>query len=195
MMCHSREANFSLTLHEWQLNRGDQLARWERMDLLRSDPGAPGRGRRGNEAGGGRFARQQPDQRTPPLSALLPREPSQLGRFTPPGDATASLETRARSYLAVNCAHCHTINGGGNSAINFDWLAPVDRMRAIGEPPQHGHFDLTDARVIAPGAAGRSVIIPRVAMRGPGQMPPVGSRVPDTEGVRLLAEWIASLRE
>ena len=29
MMCHSREANFSLTVQESQLNRGDQLARWE----------------------------------------------------------------------------------------------------------------------------------------------------------------------
>jgi glucose/arabinose dehydrogenase len=195
MMCHSRQANFSLTLHEWQLNRGDQLARWERMDLLRVDPAAAGRGRRGNESAGGRFARQQPDQRTPPHSALLPREISQMGRYAPSGDGTASLETRARSYLAVNCAHCHTINGGGNSAIDFDWHVQTDRMRAIGEPPQHGHFDLADARVIAPGDAGRSVIIPRVALRGPGQMPPVGSRVPDTEGVRLLAEWIASLRK
>ena len=95
----------------------------------------------------------------------------------------------------MNCAHCHTINGGGNSAINFDWLAPAERTRANHAPPQHGDFGLTDARVIAPGSAGRSVIIPRVAMRGPGQMPPVGSRVPDAEGVRLLGEWIASLRE
>ena len=36
MMCHTREMNFSLTLHEGQLNRGDQLARWEAMGLLRS---------------------------------------------------------------------------------------------------------------------------------------------------------------
>jgi mono/diheme cytochrome c family protein len=193
MMCHSREANFSLTLHEWQLNRGDQLARWERLGFLRSDAAALARGRRGNEVAM-RSGRQQPDQRTPVPSSLLSRNPEQLGRFTPPHDPGASLEARARSYLAVNCAHCHTINGGGNSAINFDWLVSMDRMRAIGEPPQHGDFGLDDARIIAPGAAGRSVIVPRVAMRGPGQMPPVGSRVPDSEGVQLLMEWIGSMR-
>jgi cytochrome c553 len=194
MMCHSREANFSLTLNEPQLNRGEQLVRWERMGLLRADDAAFGRGRRGND-GGGRFSRQQPDQRTPASSSLLPRNPEQLARFDSIGDLHASLESRARAYLAVNCAHCHTVNGGGNSAIEFDRLVPKERMRAIGEPPQHGDFGLADARVIAPGDANGSVIIPRVAMRGPGQMPPVGSRVPDVEGVRLLMEWIQGMRE
>ena len=132
---------------------------------------------------------------TATVSSLLPANPERLGRFVPPNDAQASLETRARSYLAVNCAHCHTQNGGGNSAMNFDWLIPLERMRAVGERPQHGDFGIVDARVIAPGASGRSVIMPRIAMRGPGQMPPVGSRVPDAEGLRLLADWIASLPE
>jgi hypothetical protein len=194
MMCHSREANFALTLQESQLNRGDQLARWERMGLLRVDPAAFARGRRGND-GGAAAGRQQPDQRTAAVSSLLPRNLEKLGRFAPASDAAATLESRARSYLAVNCAHCHTTNGGGNSSIEFDWLVSLDRMRAIGESPQHGDFELPDARVIAPGAANRSVIIPRVAMRGPGQMPPVGSRVPDAEGVQLLMAWIESLRK
>jgi hypothetical protein len=79
--------------------------------------------------------------------------------------------------------------------MNFTWQLPRERMRTIGEPPQHGEFELKDARIVAAGAPERSVILPRVAMRGPGQMPPVGSRVPDSEGVRLLGEWIASLRE
>ena len=72
---------------------------------------------------------------------------------------------------------------------------PRERMRAVGERPQHGDFELADARVIAPGAANRSVIVPRVAMRGPGQMPPVGTRVPDAEGVQLLMAWIESMRK
>jgi glucose/arabinose dehydrogenase len=175
MMCHSREANFALTIHESQLNVGDQLARWERLALLRTDPAVFDRGRRPMDAGA-RSGRQQPDQRTPATSALLPRAPERLGKFAAPHDAHAPLESRARNYLAVNCAHCHTQNGGGNSAMNFDWLVPVERMRAIGEAPQHGDFGLADARVIARGAPGRSVLIPRIAMRGPSQMPPVGIR-------------------
>lgn len=192
MMCHTREANFSLSLHEFQLNRGDQLVRWEQRGLLRTDVGGLERARRRGEASP-RFSRPQPNQRAAKPSALLPRNPENLGTFGASSATPASLEVRARNYLAVNCAHCHTLNGGGNSVMNFDWLVSESGMRAIGEPPQHGDFGLPNARVIASGAPGQSVLIPRVAMRGPGQMPPVGSRSSDPDGVRLLAEWIASL--
>ncbi|HUR58066.1 MAG TPA: PQQ-dependent sugar dehydrogenase, partial [Opitutaceae bacterium] len=97
MMCHSREANFALTMHEAQLNHGDQLSRWERLGLVRTDPANFTRGRRGNEA------RPQPEQRAPVVTTLLPRSPERLGRFAPAGDTGASLETRARNYLGANC--------------------------------------------------------------------------------------------
>jgi glucose/arabinose dehydrogenase/mono/diheme cytochrome c family protein len=193
MMCHSREAGFALTLHEGQLNHGNQLAVWEAMGLLQVDLPAVERGRRG--AGeGGRNVRPQPGQRRFQRTTLLPRSPEELMRYAPAAATDASLEVRARSYLAVNCAHCHVLNGGGNSAMDFQWQVPVERMRAVGEVPQHGDFEVAGARIIAAGDAGRSVLLARVASRGAGQMPPVGTRVPDGEGVRLLAEWIQSLR-
>ncbi len=182
MMCHTREANFLLALHEGQLNHGDQLARWEAMGLVRSGPSR-------------RQASAQPDQRTAASVALLPRTPSALARLAAQTDSHATLEQRARSYLAVNCAYCHTVSGGGNTPMNFEFTTPANRMRAIGEAPLHGDFGMVDAQVIAPGAVGRSVLIARTAVRGPGQMPPVALRVPDVDGVRLLAEWIQSLKE
>ncbi|MEI6466615.1 MAG: PQQ-dependent sugar dehydrogenase [Verrucomicrobiota bacterium] len=194
MMCHSREANFALSLNEGQLNHGDQLGQWERLGLLAVDLPAYERGRRAGNSGG-RGMRPQPGQRRPPPTTLLPRSPEWLTRYVPVTATAAPLEARARTYLAVNCAHCHTQNGGGNSVMNFEWTASIERMVAFGQKPQHGDFDLVDARIMAAGDAGRSVLVPRVAMRGPGQMPPVGSRVPDTEGVRVLAEWIQSRKE
>ena len=77
--------------------------------------------------------------------------------------------------------------------MDFQWQVPAGRMRALGEVPQHGDFDVPGARIIAPGDAGRSVLLARVASRGAGQMPPVGTRMPDGEGIRLLVEWIQSL--
>ncbi|MBL9199627.1 MAG: PQQ-dependent sugar dehydrogenase [Opitutaceae bacterium] len=201
LMCHSREAMFSLTLRDGQLNSGDQLGRWEAMGLLKVEP-APRRERGGGRGGrvgrGGRGFPPEPaidfgEQRVAAVSPLLPRAPEGLARLAAPGDSNASLDVRARSYLAVNCAHCHTVSGGGNSAMNFEWGVPAERMQALGERPEHGDFGLPDARVIAAGAAGRSVILPRMGARGPGQMPPVGSRVPDPDGVRVIAEWIQSL--
>jgi glucose/arabinose dehydrogenase len=182
LMCHSRQANFALTLHEAQLNHGEQLALWERLGLLRVDVASFEH----------EHAPQFPNQRSASSSPLLPRNLNRLRRFVA-NDAQANLEARARSYLGANCAHCHTLYGGGNSAMEFDWLSPREQMRTIGERPVHGDFGLPDARVVAPGAAARSVIVSRVSVRGPGQMPPIGTRLPDPFGTRLLVEWIQSL--
>jgi hypothetical protein len=194
MMCHTREAGFALTLNELQLNRGGQLAEWEARGMLAVDLPRYERARRqldGEMRGGG--GRAAPGQRTPPPTSLLPRAPAQLGRYAAIGDATASLEVRARSYLAVNCAPCHVPSGGGNSAMNFEWGVSSARMHALDAGPMHGELGLPDARVIAPGAAGRSVLVPRVALRGPGQMPPVGTRMGDAEALRVLVAWIEGM--
>jgi hypothetical protein len=36
-------------------------------------------------------------------------------------------------------------------------------------------------------------MVHRTVLRGPGQMPPVGTMLPDGAGVNLLAQWIESL--
>lgn len=197
MMCHSREANFALTLNEPQLNAGDQLLRWEARGLLQVDLAQYERRRPRAGGGAGFFGRRgggpMAGQRAPVVSGLLPAAPARLDRYAPPADAAASLEARARSYLAVNCSSCHSPSGGGNSAMNFEWRVSANQMQAINEPPQHGDFGIPDARVIAPGAAAHSVLVPRMGMRGPGQMPPVATRLSDTAGLRVLIEWIQSL--
>ena len=191
LMCHSRQANFALTLHDAQLNRGEQLVEWERLGLLRTDVAAFERDRRSREKSA-RPPKPLPDQRRAASSTLLPRAPARLLRFVTADDPHASAEQRARSYLGANCSHCHTLYGGGNSAMDYDWLLSQEEMHTF-DKPLHGEFGIDDARVIAPGAPARSVIIPRVSTRGPGQMPPLGTRVADPAGTRLLVEWIQSL--
>ncbi|PAW66293.1 MAG: hypothetical protein B9S34_08385 [Opitutia bacterium Tous-C1TDCM] len=195
MMCHTREAGFALTLNELQLNRGGQLAEWEARGILAVDLPRYERARRqlDGETRGGGGGRAAPGQRQPAVTTLLPRAPAELGRYAAIGDETADLGRRARSYLAVNCAPCHVPSGGGNSAMNFDWGVSAARMQAIDAVPMHGELGLPEARVIAPGAAGRSVLVPRVALRGPGQMPPVASRVGDAEALRMLVAWIEGM--
>lgn len=74
-------------------------------------------------------------------------------------------------------------------AIN---IAQAD-MEIVNATPLHATFDLEDAKLLAPGAPAQSLIVHRTVRRGPGQMPPFGTSVPDGEGVNLIAQWIASM--
>ncbi|MEK0450789.1 MAG: hypothetical protein RL088_3057 [Verrucomicrobiota bacterium] len=103
-------------------------------------------------------------------------------------------EDRARTYLAANCSHCHTLYGGGNSALEFDWTTPREKMNAIDAKPQHAQFGLVDPRIVAPGDMARSILPLRTSHRGAGHMPPVGTKIPDPDGTRILAEWVLSLK-
>jgi hypothetical protein len=172
MMSHTREANFALTLNAAQLNHGAQLGEWEQRGIPKRDAATARRGRRtaGTEESG-------PGPQLVPVHAK-----------------DADLESRARSYLAVNFAHSCTENGGVNSTMRFGWTVPQERMQTVNEIPQHGALGLLDARFVVPGRLDRSVLVPRVTMRGPGQMPPMGTRASDPAGLQLLVEWIQSLR-
>ncbi|HXG47160.1 MAG TPA: hypothetical protein VNO52_06020, partial [Methylomirabilota bacterium] len=59
--------------------------------------------------------------------------------------------------------------------------------------PTRGDFGLVGARVIAPGDPFRSVLFYRISTEGVGHMPPIGPRLVDVGGVRLLGDWIRSL--
>ena len=54
-------------------------------------------------------------------------------RGSPPGqhpyDASADLDRRARSYLQVNCAHCHQFNAGGTANIALGFELPIDQTK------------------------------------------------------------------
>ncbi len=133
-------------------------------------------------------------------SRLLVKSPAAMLRLADPRDVAESLTARARSYLHANCAVCHVPSGGGNAQINLafrnaTWEIKLADMKAVGEPPLHATFGLADPKILAPGAPDRSVLLARVARRGPGQMPQLGSDMVDEAAVRLLREWIATLPE
>jgi hypothetical protein len=110
-----------------------------------------------------------------------------------PYDDTQPTEARVRSYLHANCAHCHVANGGGNSELVIDYLTPLDGAKIIDVQPHHTGLGVDDARLIAPGEPGRSLIFERMALRGQGQMPPLATSVVDEQAVELFKRWIESL--
>ncbi|QEG00230.1 Soluble aldose sugar dehydrogenase YliI precursor [Stieleria maiorica] len=110
-----------------------------------------------------------------------------------PSDAAASLEDRARSYLAMNCSTCHRNLGGGTSIFTFDITVPLEDSKYLDAFPSQGSFGIEDARVIAPGDPSRSVLMYRLLKSGRGHMPQFGSNVIDRDGIRLIHDWIASM--
>ena len=110
-----------------------------------------------------------------------------------PYDQTAPLEARARSYLHVNCGHCHSRGGGGSSFFDVQYHIALDKTRLLGLRPTQGTFGILGAEIVAPGDPYRSVLYYRMSKLGHGRMPQFGSQIVDTAGTRLIHDWIASL--
>jgi glucose/arabinose dehydrogenase/mono/diheme cytochrome c family protein len=177
VFCHARGANYALGLTNAQLNRDaliggvmqNQITAFVRLGLVQT---------------------KHPDGR---LTSDLPKPPGELPRLVDPYDANVPQAGRITAYFATNCAHCHILEGGGNSLMNLTpWVSAADQ-HLVDALPQHGDLGLPNARLIAPGHPSRSVLPIRVISRGVGQMPPVGTVQCDTSGVELIMTWLQSL--
>jgi putative heme-binding domain-containing protein len=126
--------------------------------------------------------------------AILPPKIPMPPPLVNPYDESLPLDARARSYLGVNCAHCHRFGGGGAAKILLMHDLPLAETK-LDVRPTLGMFDLTDPYLVAGGDPSRSALLFRVSKLGQGRMPHVGSEAVDEAGVGLLRRWIASLPE
>ncbi|MEY3458927.1 MAG: Soluble aldose sugar dehydrogenase YliI precursor [Planctomycetota bacterium] len=110
-----------------------------------------------------------------------------------PRETSASIEDRARSWLHGNCSMCH--HRGGNAIVSFFVTRdlPFEQMNT-NKGTNIGTFGMQNAKVIAAGDPWRSVMMYRLSRLGYARMPYIGSRVVDSDGVALIAEWIAQLK-
>lgn len=96
------------------------------------------------------------------LAARWLQEPPRIAAATP-------AERAARGYLHGNCGHCHHVQG-----------VPVPL--SLAQPL---------AGTSAPPAAQLSKLLQRMTSREPfTQMPPLGTRVPDAQGLALVQAWL-----
>lgn len=110
-----------------------------------------------------------------------------------PRDPSPGLADRARSYLHVNCSHCHREHAGGSVLVFMNHDLPLEKTALIGTKPAQGSFGITGARVVAPGDPYRSVLYYRMCKLGRGHMPYLGSSMVDVKGIMLLHDWIKQL--
>jgi len=133
-------------------------------------------------------------EKEPRFTARLPKRPPRLPRLADPADPTEPLEDRARSYLHANCAQCHVEAGGGNSAFDVHVTTSRPQMKLVDVRPIHDTLDVSDPRLVAPGDPSRSILFQRISRRGQWQMPPLATSIVDESSVRMLEEWIRSLK-
>lgn len=182
--CHNPWAEFTLAFNIPQLNRPldgtpqspNQLAVLHQLGVLR-EPSA--------------FAAAEEPVATSRSAIDWDGYPA----LVDPEDESIDVSRRARSYLHVNCAHCHRTNGGGSARIFLPWNTPLDQMEAIETTPSQGTFGIENAKIIATGAPYRSALYLRLAKTGPGHMPHLGAKLVDAKGLELVREWILTLPE
>lgn len=109
---------------------------------------------------------------------------------------SGTLDARAKSYLRINCGHCHNPNGSAsNSGLFLDGQQYDAANSGVGKRPVaagqgSGNLDF----VIAPGKPDQSILIYRMKSLDPGAaMPELGRATVHEEGVELLEQWIGSM--
>ena len=111
-------------------------------------------------------------------------------------DAKAPVAARARAYLAVNCAHCHSAKGpASNSGLFLDFGQADQVASGIGKRPvAAGRGSGNREFDIVPGHPDQSILAYRVESTEPGVlMPELGRTLAHAEGIALIRAYIASL--
>ncbi|MCX8072357.1 MAG: right-handed parallel beta-helix repeat-containing protein [Candidatus Binatia bacterium] len=124
------------------------------------------------------------DPETVPRAAVL-EDPS-----------TGTVEERARTYLDVNCAHCHNPAGAARTTGLYLGISETEPLRlgickspvAAGRGTGGFRYD------IEPGKPDQSILLFRMISLDPGiAMPELGRRRVHEEAIEVIREWIASL--
>lgn len=118
----------------------------------------------------------------------LPQSPRLLPRHVRPDETAYTLDTRARSYLAVNCSYCHQSGGIGGGEfdvrpqLTLEETGIVNGGTSTAGPP---------FKLVVPGIHDLSVIWNRAsASNGFTRMPPLATSEVDQKGTQLLRDWI-----
>lgn len=113
------------------------------------------------------------------------------------GNPAHSVETRARSWLDVNCGHCHNPEGAASfTELRLDyWANNPSALGVLKVPEVADRWTVTMRYDIEPGKPDQSVLLHRMESTIPGiMMPELGRKMVHREGVELIREWISSMK-
>lgn len=124
-------------------------------------------------------------------------ELSNVEKLTSYDDTTASVNDRARSWLEVNCGHCHRPEGPAKTS-GLHLMANITNTMQLGlgkAPVAAGKGSGGLLYDIVPGKPDQSIFLFRISSTDPGtMMPELGRTVVHQEGVELIRQWIAEMK-
>ena len=123
--------------------------------------------------------------------------PSNINTVVDYSDTSQNLELRVRSYLDINCAHCHRSNSHCDyrpMRFAFDESADLVNMGVCVNTQDMAGFPSALGRIVTPGNINRSMLYHRLSSTDPAvMMPLVGRTLVHEEGLALIEAWINSL--
>ena len=111
-------------------------------------------------------------------------------------DETKDINDRVRSYLDVNCGHCHSPSGNANSTGLYLHLNETRdiHLGVFKKPVATGRGSGGLKYSIVPGKPDESILLHRMISMDPGiMMPESGRALTHVEAVEMVREWIYGL--
>lgn len=127
-----------------------------------------------------------------PPAIQLPRAPD---AFNP---AEADLATRARTYLDINCAHCHRQNATAGETsrlfLDLDSTETLNLNMGVCKRPGSAGSGVGGEFDIVPGDHSVSILWFRLDTEEDGKMmPQLGRALRHVDGSQLIADWIGAM--
>lgn len=123
--------------------------------------------------------------------------PSTISTVVDYADATKPLDLRVRSYVDINCAHCHTNSSHCDyRPIRFAFAESASNTNigiCVNTQDMSG-FDPVLSQIVRPGIPDKSMLFHRISTTNPAErMPLIGRSMVHEEGQSLIKQWIESL--
>lgn len=124
--------------------------------------------------------------------------PSQENSTIDYNDTSKSLELRVRSYVDINCAHCHSQDRHCDyRPMKFDFDSTYNNLTNMGvcvNTQDMQDFDPALDKIVNPGSPNRSMMYYRLNTTNEAYMMPLhGRTMIHQEGTDLVRDWINSL--
>lgn len=128
-----------------------------------------------------------------------PEDPETAERLAVWNDeSTGTLNERARAWLEINCAHCHSPTGPARtSGLHLAHDVTLPSVYGVYKTPVAAGRGSGGHRFgIVPGKPEESILYFRINSDHPGvMMPELGKRLVHAEGVELIREWIVQMKD